>query len=191
MEPSHTTQTFNHARRTCITRGASLCVLAAGGVLTGCAPGQDRGLQFSTLAAALEEVNRLAQAPALDSKAAWNWSQTLVHCAQSIEFSMTGFPQHKSALFQQTVGAAAFAVFSWRGKMTHDLAEPIPGAPVLASDTPARAALERVRMAITAFGQWGRELKPHFAYGQLDKHHYEQAHAMHLAQHLSGFFIRG
>jgi hypothetical protein len=27
-------------------------------------------------------------------------SQTLKHCAQSIEFSMTGFPEPKSAMFQ-------------------------------------------------------------------------------------------
>ncbi|NBW51983.1 MAG: DUF1569 domain-containing protein, partial [Betaproteobacteria bacterium] len=91
-------------------------------MLTACAAGQDRGLQFSTLAAAQEEVMRLAKAPALDSAAVFSWSQTLEHCAQSIEFSMSGFPEPKSALFQKTVGAAAFSVFSWRGKMSHNLA---------------------------------------------------------------------
>ena len=184
-----TTQ-FNSERRACLTRGAALSVLATGGMLTACAAGQDRGLQFSTLSAAQEEVMRLAQAPALDSAAVFSWSQTLEHCAQSIEFSMSGFPEPKSALFQKTVGAAAFGVFSWRGKMSHNLAEPIPGAPVLASDTPAAAAVERLQKAITAFAQWSGELKPHFAYGALTKPQYEQAHAMHLAQHLSGFTIK-
>ena len=45
--------------------------------------------------------------------------------------SLDGFPQPKSAAFQRTVGAAAFTVFQWRGKMTHGLDEPIPGAPAL------------------------------------------------------------
>jgi len=184
------TTEFNPERRACLTRGAAFAVGAAGGMLTACATGQDRGLQFSTLTAAHDEVMRLALAPTLDNAAAFNWSQTLAHCAQSIEFSMSGFPEAKSALFQKTVGAAAFSVFSWRGKMSHNLAEPIPGAPVLASDTPAAAAVERLQKAIAAFSQWSGELKPHFAYGALTKPQYEQAHAMHLAQHLSGFTIK-
>ena len=32
-------------------------------------------------------------------------------------------------------------------------------------------------------------LQPHFAYGALDKAQYEQAHAMHLANHLSAFDV--
>ncbi len=98
------------------------------------------------------ELDRLAKAAALDSTAAWTWAQTLDHCAQSIEFSMTGFSQPRSALFQRTAGSAAFAVFAWRGRMTHDLAEPSAGAPALVT-TADRA----------------------------------QAHAMHIAIHLSGF----
>lgn len=184
------TTEFNPERRACLARGATLSALAAGGMLTACATGQDRSLQFGTLAAAQDEVARLAQATALDSGAVFSWSQTLEHCAQSIEFSMSGFPEPKSALFQKTVGAAAFSVFSWRGKMSHNLAEPIPGAPVLASDTPAAAAVERLQKAIAAFAQWTGDLKPHFAYGELTKPQYEQAHAMHLAQHLSGFTIK-
>lgn len=184
------TTEFNPERRAYLTRGATLSALAVGGMLTACAADQDRGLQFSTLAAAQEEVTRLAQAPALDSGAVFSWSQTLEHCAQSIEFSISGFPEPKSALFQKTVGAAAFSVFSWRGKMSHNLAEPIPGAPVLASNTPAAAAVERLQKAILAFAQWTGDLKPHFAYGELTKSEYEQAHAMHLAQHLSVFDIR-
>jgi hypothetical protein len=33
------------------------------------------------------------------------------HCAQSIEFSLHGFPQAKSATFQATAGALGFAAF--------------------------------------------------------------------------------
>jgi hypothetical protein len=156
--------------------------------------GEGRQLVFATLDEALHEVDRLAAAGArpLEPATAWNWSQTLVHCAQSIEYSMTGFPARRSALFQNTLGAAAFQVFSLRGRMSHNLAEPIPGAPALdASASAASAALARLRQAAQGFGQHAGALSPHFAYGPLSKVQYELAHAMHLANHLSVFDVQG
>lgn len=177
-------------RRQFIKSAAAMTGLAIIGTSTaGCENNaHDRTLTFATLDDALTEMKRLAAAPALSSSsAAWSWAQTLNHCAQSIEFSITGYPQAQSALFQRTIGAAAFAVFAWRGRMTHDVAEPIPGAPAL--DTPAdpQAAQERLQLAIEAFNFWPGPLQPHFAYGMLTKQEYEQAHAMHLANHFSLF----
>ena len=83
---------------------------------------EDRQLTFASLAAAEEEIARLMQAKALDSGTIWSWAQTLAHCAQSIEFSMSGYPQPKSRLFQRTVGSLAVETFAWRVRMTHDLA---------------------------------------------------------------------
>lgn len=183
---------INHPRRAFLASAVgatgSLGVLAS----AGCGgPGtNDRQLQWTSLAQAEEEVARLAKAAALDTAAAWNFPQTLVHCAQSIEYSMTGFPQPKSALFQRTLGSAAFAVFGWRGRMTHDLADPIPGAPALDATLAAPQALERLGNAIRDYRQWQKPLQPHFAYGALDKKEFELAHAMHIAQHLSGFQVR-
>lgn len=151
----------------------------------------DRKLQFVSLAQAIEEVERLSKAKTLRSAASWNWAQTLEHCAQSIEFSMAGFPTAKSEWFQRTVGAAAFSVFAWRGRMSHDLAEPIPGAPALSAGDDVTRALVRLRASIRNFEQWQASLKPHFAYGPLDKKQYDLAHAMHLANHLSGFDLAG
>lgn len=176
-------------RRRYLASGVGLATLATTGSLTACAAGQDRALQFSTLEQAAQELQRLSAAP-LDSQAVWSWSQTLEHCAQSIEFSMTGYPESKSALFQKTAGAAAFGFFQWRGRMSHNLAEPIPGAPALTADTPAASALARLQKAMVAFADWTAPLQPHFAYGALGKPDYEQAHAMHLAQHLSGFTLK-
>jgi hypothetical protein len=147
----------------------------------------DRGLHFASLAAAREELDRLALAPTLSSGSAWSWAQTLIHCAQSIEYSMSGFPQMKPELFQRTLGSVAISVFSWRGRMTHDLAEPIPGAPGLDAQAPPGPALERLRAAMQAFLQWSGPLRPHFAYGALARPQYELAHAMHLANHLSAY----
>jgi hypothetical protein len=94
--------------------------------LPGCSrgPGFDRRLQFPSLAAAGDELARLAQAKVLQSDATWNWAQTLNHCA-----------------------------------------------------------------TMQAFAGWSGPLRPHFAYGDLDKPAYEHAHAMHIANHLSGFRI--
>lgn len=150
----------------------------------------DRQLVFASLDQALSELDRLAQAPTLQSTAVWTLPQTLVHCAQSIEYSLTGFPESKSPLFQATVGTLAFKAFAWRGRMRHDLAEPIPGAPALAADSAAAAAMARLRQAVTDFHQSTQPLRPHFAYGDLSKSEYEQAHAMHLANHFSAFDIQ-
>lgn len=171
------------------------CGVAALGAAAGAGyllyrPSHDRQLVYARISDAMSEVDRLHAAPrhALGSSTAWNWSQTLEHCAQSMEFSMQGFPQPKSALFQHTAGAAAFGLFAWRGRMSHNLAEPIPGAPALAMGTPdASAALERLHAAVAAFAAHQGPLQPHFAYGALSRQQYEQAHAMHLANHLSAF----
>ncbi len=150
----------------------------------------DRRLTFKSLDEALRELDRLTQAEALQPATAWNWTQTVNHCAQSVEYSMIGFPQAKAQAFQRTVGAAAFKVFSWRGRMTHDLGEPIPGAPLLEASNDAAAAAGRLKQAALAFTQWTEPLRPHFAYGELSKAEYEQAHAMHLANHFSAFHQR-
>lgn len=177
------------ARRALLIAATGAATTLVAGSMAGCQANakDDRQLRFPSLAAAEEELARLSQAKELASSAAWSWAQTLAHCAQSIEFSMSGFPQSKSALFQRTVGSAALGVFSWRGRMTHDLAEPIPGAPALEAAADPVQALARLRSAILAFRAWSGPLRPHFAYGALDKKDYELAHAMHLANHLSAF----
>lgn len=151
----------------------------------------DRPLQFTSLAAAEAEVLRLAQGGAQGSGAHLNWAQTLVHCAQSIDYSITGFPKPNSRLFQLTVGSAAFGVFAWRGRMSHDLGAPIPGAPDISAKEDPAQALERLRASIQRFRHWSGPLQPHFAYGSLTQREYELAHAMHLANHLSAFQTRG
>ena len=147
----------------------------------------DRQLVFKSLGQALHALDSLVQAQALPPGTEWSWAQTLEHCAQSIEYSMTGFPQARSAIFQRTVGAAAISVFSWRGRMNHSLAEPIPGAPVLQANSDVAQAEARLRHAVRTFQQWTAPLKPHFAYGDLGKSAFDQAHAMHIANHFSAF----
>jgi hypothetical protein len=147
----------------------------------------DRQRQEGSLTAAVAQLERLAGNGQPTSDGGWTWAQTLTHCAQSIEYSMHGFPRSKGWLFQRTVGAAAFGAFRRRGHMSHGLAEPIPGAPAIAADADPVQALARLHRAIADFHGWTGALQPHFAYGPLDRAQYELAHAMHLANHLSAF----
>lgn len=149
-----------------------------------------RELRFATLSEAQHELDRLAALTDLPQTADWTWPATLTHCAQSIHFALTGFPQAKSPLFQRTVGAAAFQLFAWQGRMQHDLSEPIPGAPALDPAADAQTALTHLHDVITAFHGHTGPLHPHFAYGALSKSEYELANAMHLANHLSAFDIK-
>ena len=96
---------------------------------------------------------------------------------------MSRFPEPKSALFQNTLGSAAFAVFKWRNQMSHGLAEPIPGAPALTHAPTLEPAIARLRLAIHEFNKFSGKLAPHFAYGNLGKADFALAHTLHIANH--------
>ena len=136
---------------------------------------------FATIADARRWVQAIGSGQA-SATAGWPVAQVFEHCAQSIEYSLSGFPLAKSASFQGTAGSLAFAAFSRVGRMQHDLEEPIPGAaPLVANDL--AAAAKRLDAAFANFEAHAGPLAPHFAYGQLDKAQYTRAHLMHLANH--------
>lgn len=147
--------------------------------------------RVATLPDAQRWLDRLLAAKEARAAGAWPLPAVLEHLAQSIEMSMDGFPQPRSALFQNTLGAAAFAVFTWRGRMTHGLAEPIPGAPALRRDAPLPEAADRLRTAIERFERHQGALAPHFAYGALDKTRFAQAHCFHIANHQDEIVVQG
>ena len=122
---------------------------------------------------------------ALLSAEGFSPAETFNHCAQSIEYSLQGYPELKPAWFRQTVGPAALALFQWRGAMHHPLDEPIPGAQALNEPADVAQALARLRAAFTQFAAFSAPLAPHFAYGQLTHEQYARAHVMHLYNHMS------
>ena len=186
---NRTSKRVNQHRRKFLKHTA-LSVTAVTAATTACSrdgagqPTVNRKLKIATLDKAFDEAERLVNANITGTDGDFNLAQTLDHCAQSIEFSIAGFPENKSALLQRTVGSAAFHVFSWRGYMSHNLNEAIPGAPAL-DNADTQSALIRLDSAITLFHQTPAALQPHFAYGTLTKGEYEHAHAMHLANHFS------
>ena len=135
---------------------------------------------------ALQTLSVLEQG-GVTKQGAWNLFQVYTHLAQSVEYSMTGYPEQKSWLFKSTVGSLAFAVFAGKGSMNHGLDEPIPGAPALEADGDVQQALARLRQSLLDFQAFEGPLQPHFAYGELTKAEYEQAHVMHLNNHLDEF----
>ena len=176
------TDTPSLTRRALLLSGVALAASGCSG------PGPaDRQLVFATLADAMRELDRLKEAAPLDAGANWTWSKTLLHCAQSIDYSISGYPQVKSAIFRHTAGAAAFSFFRSRGRMSHNLIEAIPGAAMLDANAQAAVATAALRKSVAAFIAHDGALQPHFAYGDLTKADYERAHAMHIANHLSVF----
>jgi hypothetical protein len=132
---------------------------------------------------ALLWLDRIEKARTVQTTGEWPVIAVLEHLSQSIEMSINGFPQPKSEWFQRSAGTAAFAFFNWRGAMHHDLADPIPGAPALTLEGNWRKASARLRTAIVRFQGYNGALKPHFAYGQLDKTQFARAHSFHVANH--------
>jgi len=138
--------------------------------------------RFASIDAALKTLEQL-KTQAARMGGAWDMAHVLHHAAQSIEYSISGFPEPKPAWFRATVGSYAFALFNARGQMTHKLSEPIPGAPDIAQGQPLAPAIDHAIVALQAFERHAGALAPHFAYGALDKPDYTRAHLMHLANH--------
>lgn len=143
----------------------------------------EKSQQVLNVDAALTILQNLSRKDVLHS-GEWNPYQIFSHCAQSIEFSMQGFPEHKSQVFKNTVGSLAFSAFYAKGRMHHGLNEGIPGASIIEPQGQVNQALVRLIKAFNDFKAFNRPLAPHFAYGELSKHEYELAHVMHLYNHL-------
>jgi hypothetical protein len=156
--------------------------LAAPVVVSKLRPAPLASERFASIDATLNTLAQLKNA-APRMAGAWDLAHVLHHTAQSVEYSMAGFPALKPAWFRATLGSYAFALFNSRGAMSHDLAEPIPGAPAIAQGQPLAPAIDHAIAALRAFDAHTAALQPHFAYGTLDKPAYTRAHLMHLANH--------
>ncbi len=97
----------------------------------------------------------------IESTGSWDLGRMFSHLAQSVEFSMQGYPRQKPRLFQATVGKAAFAVFSVRGRMSHGLNEAIPGETI--ESVSAEDGLQRLWVSLETFRHFEGPLQPHFA----------------------------
>ncbi|WP_328752850.1 DUF1569 domain-containing protein [Streptomyces sp. NBC_00285] len=116
----------------------------------------------------------------------WNLSQTVQHCAQTVRYSVIGYPVLKPALYRATVGRMAKQVFLRRGAMKHPLGAEIDGAPPLDPGLAVSDAAADLADAVAVFNGHTADHATHPAYGRCTHDEFAQLHAMHLSDHLPG-----
>ncbi len=169
-------------RRQVLTLGAVGSVVALGGGFWALPTGET----VSALSIdGAQGLLRTLEGKSLISLKDWSPAEVFNHCAQSIEYSISGYPELKPGWFRSSIGPLAFSVFAARGAMRHALNEAIPGATALTEPASQAQALNRLQQAFSTFSAYRGELQPHFAYGALDHADYAQAHVMHLYNHMS------
>ncbi|MEK1938904.1 MAG: DUF1569 domain-containing protein [Pseudomonas sp.] len=132
-----------------------------------------------------QDLLRTLEGKSLVSVNGWSPAEVFNHCAQSIEYSISGYPELKPTWFRSSIGPLAFSVFAARGAMRHPLNEAIPGAASLSEPASQAQALNRLQQAFSNFSAYQGELQPHFVYGALSHADYAEAHVMHLYNHMS------
>jgi hypothetical protein len=145
----------------------------------------DESAGVLALRAALAEVDRAIAEKTLP-RGPRNLAHMLVHCAQSLECAMDGFPVHRSWLVRRVLGPLAARRFLARGRMRHDVAAPIPGVaePGHASVSAARA---RLSAAIERYVAASGAPAEHFAFGRLDRERAARLQALHIEDHLAAW----
>ncbi len=165
-------------RRAFLLGAASVAALGAGAVWL-----RRSTMTPLSLSALVEDLNGLRGKP-VTSTGAWSPFRVFAHLAQSIDYSLSGYPHMKSPAFRRTAGRAVFFAFSTAGAMRHDLAAPIPGAPELPADGPTDTGIDTLLASLERFEAHDGPLEPHFAYGDLSRDDYRDAHILHVRNHL-------
>lgn len=140
--------------------------------------------QFASLREVKEELLRMKDRADIRT-AQWSLYEMLVHCAQTIEYSMSGYPKMKPKLVRQTVGRLVIRKFLRQGRMKHNLTAHVPGAEAVAAQGTPEEGIERLLQAIAAFEAHKGPFAPHLIFGELSKEEYDRYFAMHVADHFS------
>jgi hypothetical protein len=174
-----------------MNRRSTLKYLVAGGVITSIGGSylwltKEREHPHLTIETVLNRLDTL-DLNYLSTSGSWDATRTFHHLAQSVEFSMDGYPAMKPKLFQNTIGKLAFSVFHANGSMTHGLDEAIPGEIVVNDNSDVLLARQRLIDSLKSFDAFEQNFQPHFAYGELSKSQYALAHVMHVNNHMQEF----
>lgn len=173
------------SRKTFLRLAVGTAVAASFAPLAGCA-NNGRKLKFSSINEALQETALIeVNLPNVQLQQPWSLYKVLTHMAQSMEYSMTGYPEMESSALMAAARVVFFNVFKPQGYMSHDLAAPVPGAPEIPDDGPLEEAFLRYRNACSDFQNFTGAVMPHFSYGDLSYEDWELAHAFHAADHYS------
>jgi hypothetical protein len=126
------------------------------------------------------------EAAVLAPGSVWNLSQTVQHCAQTVGYSVSGYPRLKPALVRAVIGPVVKKAFLRRGAMKHPLGAVIEGAPALDPALPVGEAMARLDEAVKVFTAHVGAHAPHPTYGRCTHEEFAALHALHLAEHLPG-----
>jgi hypothetical protein len=114
----------------------------------------------------------------------WSVGVTMMHCAQSIDSLIDGFPQPRSIIVRRVAGPMAAKRFIRKGVMSHDTAAPIPGLPEIDPATTWETGRDRLVAAIDRYLGHRGPLQEHFAYGRLTYAQGARLNALHIENHL-------
>ena len=131
---------------------------------------------------------RADSAKTTKTESSWTLAQAVAHCAQSIEYSMSGYPKLRSGLFRATIGPIVKRKFLRANKMSHDLTASVAGAPAI-GDVSLDDARQRALAALAAFRSHAGPMAPHLAYGACTKSEYAALHLIHFQDHLQGLGV--
>ena len=122
----------------------------------------------------------------LSPRGTYTFSQTVQHAAQSIGYSMTGYPRLAPVSLRVTVGRAVKHLFLRRGAMRHNLSAPVSGAPDLDPGLRDLAAIAVLRATVSRLAGFDGALQPHPTYGRCTKEQVASLQTLHLREHLPG-----
>ncbi len=116
----------------------------------------------------------------------WDGYQHVMHCANSIQYSTTGYPTGKPYLLQETLGKTAFYLFKSSGALSHNTNAFTPGDEPIPKNG-LQSGIDNYRSQIIRFLDWDLPLCPHPFFGTLSKNNFIRFHAMHFANHFEQF----
>ncbi|MFD1174813.1 DUF1569 domain-containing protein [Paenibacillus puldeungensis] len=141
-------------------------------------------VQFSSLADVKKELLGMDDRDVIKTTQ-WPLYEILAHCAQTIEYSMTGYPQMKPKIVRNTIGRMVIKKFLKQGYMKHNLTAHVPGAAKIEKQGTVREGNALLLKAINDFEEYKGPLAPHLIFGELSKEEYDRYFTMHIADHFS------
>ncbi len=141
---------------------------------------------ISSVTEAIARLREIAAAPEIETTGPWSLHQIMVHCRQSVDYSLDGFPVLRPKLLRRTIGSWVGHRFLRRERLGHRTDRSIPGAPEVRRVGDGRRAVTGLIAALERFAAADTSAtKPHFIFGKLGKEEYERLHVLHVADHLA------
>ena len=142
-------------------------------------------MKFKNFEEVLIALEKMEQYP-FKLKGDWDAHQHLMHCSQSLQLNITGYPLEKSHLFQKTIGKTVFFLFKTFGSLSHNTNAFTTGTDPIRKNG-LQEGIHEYRNQIIQFLDWKGPVKPHAFFGKLSKHDIIRYHSMHFANHLEQF----